>query len=461
MHFKPSIPDKQARSPWASRQRKAVAIEYDRAKPFHHAIRIPGSKSLTNRALIMAAMAEGITKLDGILRSDDSYWCIDCLTRLGIPIKLDGDSVQLEGCGGRWPNRKGSFYVGAAGTAARFLPPSLAAGEGEWLISGSMRLQERPMAPLLGALSSLGATFDYSGLPNSLPFKLTANGLRGGEVSIPGSTSSQFLSGLLMAAPYAKKPLTIRLEDELVQQEYVRMTIDMMEAFGIVPKLSIQGNAIAGIEVPQGSYQGRRLQLEPDISTCGYFWALAALTNGRITIDGLAIGSTRQPDKELLAILERMGCTVVRGDSFVEVRGTGKLKGGFVHSMRACSDQLLTVAVMAVFADAPITLTDAAHIRMHECDRIAAICAELTKLGIRADEHQDGVTVYPGTPQAASLDTHDDHRMAMALSLLSARVSGIRLIDPGCVSKTCPDYFERLRELGFTMVYEDELVEED
>ena len=312
------------------------------------------------------------------------------------------------------------------------------------------------MAPLLQSLAFQGAAIDYSGLPDSLPFKLSANGLLGGEVSVPGSMSSQFLSGLLIAAPYAKQPVTIRLEDELVQQEYVRMTIDMMERFGIVPKLTMQGHAIASIEIPKGRYKGQTIQLEPDISTCCYFWSLAALTNGRIRIDGVDINSTRQPDKELLAILEKMGCAVVRGDTFVEVRGTGKLKGGFTHSMKACSDQLLTVAVLAVFADAPITLTDAEHIRLHECDRIAALCTELSKVDIRVDEHADGVTVYPGTPHAGTLDTHDDHRLAMALSLLSTRVSGIRLRDPGCVSKTCPDYFERLEGLGFIIVYENE-----
>ncbi|WP_282936330.1 hypothetical protein [Paenibacillus sp. RC67] len=196
-----------------------------------------------------------------------------------------------------------------------------------------------------------------------------------------------------------------------------------------------------------GKYKAQSLALEPDVSTCGYFWSIAAQTNGCIRIHGIN-EQTRQPDIEILNVLEQMGCTVIRGADFIEVTGAPQLKGGFSISMKRWSDQTLTIAAMAPFADGPITLTDAAHIRHHECDRIAAICTELGKLGIRVEEHPDGLTVYPGEPTPALLDTYDDHRVAMALSLIAVKADGIRIADPGCVSKTCPDYWDRLSALG-------------
>jgi len=278
-----------------------------------------------------------------------------------------------------------------------------------------------------------------------LPLTLHANGLQGGETAMPGSASSQFVSGMLIAAPYARSPLTLRIDGPVVQRDYVELTLDMMRAFGVDPAISEDGRTFS---VAPAKYKARSIALEPDVSTCGYFWSLAAQTNGTMRINGISAAQTRQPDIELLDVLERMGCTVVRGDDFVEVRGPRRLRGGFTVSMKRWSDQTLTVAALAPFADGPITLTDAAHIRHHECDRIAAICAELTKAGIRVDEHPDGLTVYPGQPRPALLDTYDDHRMAMALSLLAVKADGIRIADPGCVSKTCPDYWERLLELG-------------
>jgi 3-phosphoshikimate 1-carboxyvinyltransferase len=405
---------------------------------------------MTNRALILAALAEGRSEIKGILKSDDSYWCIEALTKLGVSIRFEGEKACVDGCGGVWPNRKGELYVGAAGTVARFLPGALAIGTGDWTVRGSRRMSERPLSPLLDALAGLGARLDYGQSASSLPFTLHAGGLQGGEVTLSGSTSSQFISGLLLAAPYAREPVTVHIVGEVVQWDYVRMTLEMMALFGVTPQVSPGGQSIA---VRPGRYRAQSCSLEPDVSTCCYFWAAAALTSGSVRIDGLNARNTSQPDIEFLNVLERMGCAVVRGGGSVEVRGMGKLKGGFTISMREWSDQTLTIAAMAPFADGPITLKDAAHIRHHECDRISAICAELGKLGIPVDEHPDGLTVYPAEPAPALLDSHDDHRMAMALSLIGLKIGGIRITDPGCVSKTCPGYFEQLSALGAGIEY--------
>jgi len=330
----------------------------------------------------------------------------------------------------------------------RFLPAALAVGTGVWTIRGSKRMNERPLTPLLDALLKLGAQIDNEEC--SLPFRLTTKGLQGGNVVLPGHISSQFISGLLLATPYAKDQVTIQIEGEVVQQEYVEMTIDIMRDFGVETQVSEHGQWLS---VPIGTYQAQSIQLEPDVSTCCYFWALAALTAGRIRIDGINAERTRQPDIEMLEVLERMGCIVLRGEDFIEVHGVETLKGDFTMNMKRWSDQTLTIAAMAPFASGPITLTDAAHIRQHECDRITAICTEFRKLGIQVEEHHDGLTIYPGQPVATILDSHDDHRMAMALSLIGVRTENIRILDPGCVSKTCPDFFDRLSKLGVQIEY--------
>lgn len=443
------MPDREARTPWSKNNDKASVKVIPPGKPVEGTIRLSGSKSLTNRALITAALAEGTSQIEGILKSDDSYWCIDSLTKLGIRVHLERETAWVEGCAGSWPVPSGDLYVGAAGTVARFLPSALAIGRGRWNLIGSKRMSERPLSPLLDALSKLGARIENKKVNRNLPFTIETSGLRGGDISLPGSTSSQFISGLLLAAPYTKEPLTIFIDGEVVQRDYVEMTLEMMRTFDIHTQISEDGHSIS---IPTGKYRAQSIQLEPDVSTCCYFWAIAAMTAGRIRIEGIR-ATTRQPDIEFLTVLERMGCTVLRGDNFVEVVGCMQLRGGYTVSMQKWSDQTLTIAAMAVFADGPVTLTDAAHIRHHECDRIAAICNELRKLGIHVEEHHDGLTVYPGLPEPALLDSHDDHRMAMALSLIGLKAEGIRIMDPGCVSKTCPDYFERLSDLGIPIEY--------
>ncbi|BBH24656.1 3-phosphoshikimate 1-carboxyvinyltransferase [Paenibacillus baekrokdamisoli] len=438
--------DLEARSPWSSYKDKQEVILSPPTTAVNASITIPGSKSLTNRALLLAAMAKGTTQIEGLLKGDDSYWCINILKQLGVHVEIQGESATVEGINGEWPNRTGELYVGAAGTVARFLPGLLAAGQGLWRMTGSHRMSERPLAPLLYQLAAMGGVFTYERIEGQLPYTLEAKGLQGGEPVLAGSISSQFISGLLMAAPYAEQTLRLSIDGPIVQREYVEMTLEMMRKFGADSNVEDEGQVITilpnGYQAPSAA-----IVLEPDVSTCCYFWALAALTNGRIRVEGISL-RTLQPDMEMVHVLEKMGCSMVHGENYVEVTGTNQLKGGFTLSMKRWSDQTLTMAVLAIFADGPITFTDAAHIRHHECDRISAICTELIKMGIQVEEHPDGLTVYPGIPQSALLDPHDDHRMAMALSLIGVKVPHIRIANPGCVSKTCPDYYERMEALG-------------
>ncbi|MBX5437548.1 MAG: 3-phosphoshikimate 1-carboxyvinyltransferase [Alicyclobacillaceae bacterium] len=449
--MEPFEPDLQARSPWATLGGVAEVAVSPVAKPVDATLVVPGSKSFTNRALIIAAVAEGVSNITGLLRSDDSYWCIDALRRLGVRIDVQGDTATVHGCGGRWPVTEAELYFGAAGTIARILPGTLAAARGgPWLLRGSQRLSERPLRPLMDALRDLGADIRYLAAEGRLPLELRGFGLRGGRVRISGRTSSQFISGLLIASPLASSEVVVEVEDHIVQHSYVHISIDLMRRFGAVVGHDEQ---LREIRVQPGGYRAQTLPLEADASTSCYFLALAAITGGRVRVSNLSY-QTRQPDVHFVDLLERMGCTVVRGDGYVEVIGPHRrLRGGFTVSMREMSDQALTVAAIAPFADAPVRIAEVAHIRGHESDRIRAMCECLRRLGVQAEEHQDGVTVHPGEPQPALLPSFDDHRVAMSFALVGAAASGVRIADPGCVSKTCPTYFEILQTLGVPLQF--------
>lgn len=443
--------DLKARSPWSKlNDVQTVKISPIKNQQVNHDVTIPGSKSFTNRALIMAALAKGTSTLTGILKSDDSFWCIDALNKLGIKTKIEGDVVTIHGCHAKWPNKQADLYIGASGTIARFLPGALAVGlEGTWDLEASDRMSERPVKSLIRALTDLGADIDYLNNEGYYPIRIKGKGLEGGPVTISGKTSSQFISGLLLAGPYAKEVITITIPDYIVQKDYVKITLSLMEQFGVKACFS---DDLTKIVVPKSEYVGRQLPLEADASTASYFLALAAITNGRIKINNLTT-ETNQPDIKMLDIYEKMGCKVVRGKDSIELTGTPNLKGGFEISMKEMSDQTLTLAAIAPFASGPITMRNVEHIRHHESDRLTAICTELTKLGIDVEEYPDGLTVYPGNPQAATLDSYDDHRVAMSLALIGAKVPGIIINDPGCVSKTCPSYFELLNQLGVGIEY--------
>lgn len=441
-----SSPDLTARSPWSALTDTHSVIVSPPPRPILGRVRIPGSKSFTNRALIVAALARGTSELRGILRSDDSYWCVDALRRLGVALDVEGDRATVHGCDGQWPSRKGTLYIGAAGTIARFLPGTLAAArDGTWRLEASASLNKRPMAELLGALRGLGAKVECPVREGYYPLTVHGSGLHGGSISVSGSISSQYLSGLLIASALAKGPITITVPDGIVQHSYVQMTIDVMALFG-TPVLT--NERFDRFEVQPQRYRAQSLDLEADVSTSCYLFALAALSGGEVTVENLN-PQTKQPDLGVLDILERMGCSVSRSAVGVTVRGpSGPLKGGFEINLREMSDQALTVAALAACADAPISIRGVAHIRHHESDRISAITTELRKLGAAVEEHDDGLSVSPAPLHAATVHTYDDHRIAMSLALLGTRVPGIEVLDPGCVSKTFPGFFDVIHELG-------------
>jgi 3-phosphoshikimate 1-carboxyvinyltransferase len=406
-------------------------------------IQPPGSKSISNRALVCAALAEGRTVLTGVLDSQDTRVMIDSLRRLGIGIDTHFDHalVEVTGCAGRVPRQQADLFVGNSGTTVRFLTALAALGEGTYHLDGVPRMRLRPIQDLIDALGQLGARVDSDLGTGCPPITVIAHGLDGGTVRIRGDVSSQFLSGLLMAAPYARQPVRLEVMGTLVSQPYVSMTCRVMEAFGIRVE---QHENEHFLFVPLGIYQAIQFRIEPDASAASYFWAVAAITQGRVRVIGLTRDSF-QGDVAFCECLRRMGCQVTYGDNFIEVAG-GPLHG-IDADMNAISDTVQTLAAVALFADGPTRISNVGHIRHKETDRIGDLARELRKFGARVDEHADGLTIHPGSPRGAIVDTYNDHRMAMSLALPGLRIPGVVVNDPDCTAKTYPGYFDDLQRL--------------
>lgn len=414
-------------------------------RPPRAVVRVPGSKSLTNRALIAGALAEGRTVLTNALFSDDSLRLADSLTRLGFRVDSDPGAARIAvlGLGGRIPVDRAEVFIGNAGTAARFLTAFLTLGHGEYLLDGVPRMRERPIADLLSALVGLGAdvvAVHGTGCP---PVRVRANGLPGGRCAVAGSASSQFLSGLLLSAPYAERDVEIDVEGSLVTRPYVDMTIALMADFSV----AVERNGYRSFHVRAGQrYRAREYSIESDASSASYFFAAAAVAGGAVRIDGITTRS-KQGDLRFLDVLSAMGCRVEEGDAWIEVTGPDRLAGVDVD-MADISDTALTLAAIAPFASGPVTVRGIGHARLQESDRVAAVVAELRKLGVDALELADGFTVRPGKAiRPAVIHTYDDHRMAMAFSVLGLKAPGVRIENPGCVAKTFPGFFKVLDAL--------------
>ncbi|MGW2018789.1 3-phosphoshikimate 1-carboxyvinyltransferase [Streptomyces sp. NPDC001927] len=410
------------------------------ATPALHA-RIPGSKSLTNRALLLAAAADGPSALGAPLVSEDTTAFREALRGLGVRTDstADDDTWTVHGLG-RGPSGNGTVWCADAGTAARFLPPFAATGHGDFGFEGSDQLTARPVAPLAEALRRLGT--DVTTAPGGrLPLRVRSSGLDGGELTVDSSLSSQFLTGLLMAGPLMRTPLTLRVP-ELVSRPYIDMTLALMRHFGADVEESTPGV----FTVRPTGYRGADLPIEPDASTASYVFAAAAVTGTSVRVAGLGRGSL-QGDLRFTEVLARTGARVETTDEATTVTGTGALRGGFSVDMGEISDTFMTLAAIAPLADAPITITGVAHARLKESDRVAAVEGNLRALGIRTETGPDRITVHPGTPAPARIVCHRDHRIAMAFSVLGLRAEGITLDDPGCVAKTFPGFHEELHRL--------------
>lgn len=411
--------------------------------PLFGSVRPPGSKSYTNRALVLAALAHGTSALEGALFSDDTLHMARGLSALGIDVRSDESRHRFEvvGGGGRVPAAQASVYVGNSGTTARFLTPVLALGRGAYDLDGNEAMQKRPIQPLLDALSSLGGravSVRGNGCP---PIHVDASGLEGGEASISGSVSSQYLSALLMVAPCTRLGATLDVQGELVSKPYIEVTAQAMEAFGVT--FARQG--FRSFQVAPGRYAATTYEVEPDASAAAYFFAAAAVTQGRVVVPGLGTRSL-QGDLGFVRLLERMGCSVRQSERETEVIGPAQLNG-IEADMANISDTAQTLASIAPFAASPTRITGIGFIRRKETDRVAAVVTELRRLGIRAEEEADGFVVYPGAPRPADVETYDDHRMAMSFAITALRAPGVRIRNPACVSKTFPNFFDVLDRL--------------
>lgn len=413
-------------------------------KPINKTVVVPGSKSMTNRALLMAALSDKRSTLKGVLFSDDSRHFLGSLQSLGYEMNIDepAKTVSIKGTGGIIPNKTGTIDVGSAGTAARFLTAMLALSEGEYTINCSEQMKRRPMKQLFDILTYMGAEFTYLENEGFLPVKVKGCTTTVQNINMDISSSTQYLSAMLMIASCLPNGLGIRITSEKTDGSYIRITRYMMKEFGVESEFDgtnyfVKGNQNIDI---QDYY------IEPDVSGACYFYALAAMTGSSITVKNVFRTSV-QGDMKFLNLLEDMGCKVTETESGINITGSQTPYSGIDINMNDFSDQALTLAAMAPYATSDTTIRGIAHIRGQECDRINAIVNELSRVGIRCESTEDSVTIHPGTVKPATITTYDDHRVAMAFSLLGLKSDGIIIDDPGCCRKTFENYFDVLDSL--------------
>ncbi len=413
--------------------------------PIEARVVIPGSKSITNRALLLAALADGVSELCDMLISDDTLAFVNALRQLGISIQVDAEkhSCIVAGGQGSFPKKNATIWCADAGTVLRFLLAACSIAPGTYEFDGSEQLRQRPIAALLRTLCSQGATIqpEYA---EKMPFTLLGSeGLLGGEIEVDDSETSQFLSGLLMAAPFAKTPVVLKTKN-LGMHSYVSMTCTMMADFGVLVRRMHHGSY--RVLSPQ-RYMARDYRIEPDLSTASYFFAAAAVTGGTVTIQAIDRRNSLQGDIKFLSTLEKMGCDVIEKADGLTVKGPAVLQGVSVD-MRDFSDTFMTLAAIAAFAETPTIITNIGHTRLQESNRITVMRKNLENLHIKVEEGDDWIKVYPSIPVAGVVDSHHDHRVAMACSLIGLRVPGIEIDDAECVAKTCPEFFTMWESLN-------------
>lgn len=432
-------------------ERYLVPCIYNKITNRRLQVSVPGSKSITNRALLLATLADGKSTLRGTLFSEDSRYFLSCIKDLGFACDVDEENkiVTVTGMGGAVPKDKASIYVGSAGTAARFLTAFLGLNGGEYHIDSSDQMKKRPMDSLIKSLEQLGAKVTFEGEEGHFPFVIegasasTERNSESGKVTVDVNKSSQFLSALLISACRTGKDMKIQVEGEH-GMAYVDMTVRMMEQFGITVRK--EGDKLYCID-KGASYKALDYDIEPDLSAACYFYAMCPMLGLTVTVEGVWKDSL-QGDLRFLYLLEEMGCTLTEGEKGLTLTPPSDgIYHGITADMSTCSDQAITMAATAVYADSPTTITGIGHIRFQESNRLQAIVDELTRMGIRVESADDSVTIYPGTPQPALVQTYDDHRMAMGFSLVGLRTERITINDPLCCRKTFENYFEVLDEV--------------
>lgn len=411
-------------------------------------IRPPGSKSLTNRALVLAALADGTSQLSGVLDSEDTRVMIEAWRQLGISIQgeLDSGRLSVQGCKGDLPVTQADLFIGNSGTTIRFLTAALAACHGDFTLDGIERMRQRPIGDLLHALVQLGAQAESlnAALPDCPPVRVRARGLAGGTARVAGNISSQYLSGLMMAAPLARRAVRLEVDGTLVSLPYVAMTARVMSAFSA----HVAGPPGGPILIDPTGYRATDYEIEPDASAASYFWAAAAITGGDVTVEGLG-PSSLQGDVRFCDVLAAMGCQTHAADNAMRVVG-GRLRGVDVD-MADISDTVQTLSAVALFAEGPTRVRGVAHNRHKETDRIADLACELRKFGARVEEHTDGLTIWPAEKEDAGpvvIETYNDHRMAMSMALVGLRRAGVTILNPGCTAKTYPRFWDDLAKIA-------------
>jgi 3-phosphoshikimate 1-carboxyvinyltransferase len=412
------------------------------AGPIRAAPALPGSKSLTNRALVVAALAAGNSTLRGALDSDDTRHMVAALGRLGFRVHWDRSAatISVVGRNGEIPASQADLYGGNAGTVVRFLASLVSLGCGHFRVDGDPRMRQRPIEDLLVALRALGVAARSERGNGCPPVVVEAAGIEGGAASIAGETSSQFASSILLVAPYARRDVRLDIAGELVSAPFVDMTLALMRRCGVESTRHGTGIAVAAGQ----RYRAGEVSIEPDATAASYFFAAAALLGGEVTVQGIGRESL-QGDVRFLDVLASMGAEVETELDRVIVRG-GALRG-FDHDFRSISDTFLTAAVLAPFASSPSRIRGIAHTRRQESDRVAAVARELTRLGARVEEAAGELEIHPSSLHGGEVETYGDHRMAMSFALVGLRVPGVRIRDPACVQKTFPDYFACLESL--------------
>ncbi len=443
--------DSRSRPGQTARLPKRLEIE-PRGRLDGH-ITVPGSKSITNRALLLAALADGTSRLKGGLESDDTVVMRAALRDMGIDVLTessgdpagDPETWRVTGHGGRFEPPGHPLDCGNSGTTVRFLTAALTLADSAIVVDGNARMRQRPISDLVSCLRGLGAELTIEGQADCPPVRVHGGGLPGGSTMIDGSRSSQYVSAVLQAAPYARNDVELAFKDGIiVSRPYIDLTLEVMRAFGA----SADWTADDRLRVEAGrTYQPRDYTIEPDASSAAYPFCAAAIAGGRVSVSGVRPDSL-QADFKILDLLERMGCRIERENDTVSVFGAeAPLRSLGEIDMNDFPDAVLAYAVVAMFANGPTTITNVANLRIKETDRLAALETELRKLGAQAEAGPDWLRIEPGPMRGAEIETYDDHRMAMAFALAGLRVPGVVILDPGCVSKTWPGYFDAFAAL--------------